>query len=81
MHRQLDEILDSLDEATEHSTGLERRVEELARQFGKELMQEGAALREERLGDGPPHKCPDCAGNSFRKVKTAAPNEEGGGEK
>lgn len=81
MRRKLDEILDSIDKAAEKPTGLERRIEELAREFGMDLMEEGTAAREERLGDEPPDECPDCGGDSFRQVKGPAPEEEGGGKK
>lgn len=69
--------LDALDEAARHSTGLEKRVEELARDLDRAVMEASAAMRSESLSE-PPECCPECGGTAMRPLH---PPVAGDGEK
>lgn len=81
LHRQLDQALDSIAEATRQPGGLERRVEDLARSLNRALMEEAVRSRSQQATE-PPAECPECGGTDLRPVRMhTAPPTEGGGEK
>lgn len=73
-------IFAGLDEAANHSTGLERRVEMLARELNQAMMEATTLLRAERLADAP-ERCPECDGKVLNVVRERPPESGGGGEK
>lgn len=75
---KVDGIFVALDEATRHSTGMERRIEELCRDLNRAMAEGAVAIRAASLEEAP-ECCPECGGAEMRVVRP--PGVAGGGKK
>ncbi len=78
LQRKFDEVLQELRAMAKSGPINEKRIQELASDLSRGLMEEAAVMRGQEATD-PPAKCPRCGGRSFRAVRRPSP--PGGGKK
>jgi len=77
LRAKMEATLAGLEEASELSAGLEKRVVELCREFDRAAAEAVVAMRAASLEEAP-ECCPECGGKQMRVVR---PPKPGGGEK
>lgn len=75
LRRKFDDALHELEAMAKSGPISERRVEELASDMSRAMMEAALLIRGAQM-TSPPAKCPQCGGHEFRPVRGSSPPEE-----